>query len=465
MGLTIIEAQKELKKVFGLNEFRPHQKSIIEAVLARQDVLAILPTGGGKSLCFQIPALLLPGLTLVITPLISLMVNQVTTLQRHQVAAAAWHSQLTSQAEKLLIEKITQRQLKLLYLSPEKLLSLNCQKVLKTQTISLVVLDEAHCLALWGFDFRPSYLKISQWLKILPIKPQIMALTATATSEVKKIILKKLDLTQPFIFQQSSVRNNISLRVFQRHTPVAKLITIFSLCQKSLNDTILIYCATRVEVETLTKLFKLYQPDTRKILKYHGGLTALERANALTNFLKLSDCLMIATNAFGMGIDKPNIRLIIHSQLPSNLENFVQEIGRASRDGQPAKSVLIVNDFDWEIQLELSAQQSHHLLKMTWLKYYCLSKKCRTKILANYFNEEIPNCGKCDNCLPKKFLPSEKTWHKYQRLLKLKIPYRQNLKLLSLTHPEKLSDLAKFPGVGPIWLKRWGAQTLQILTT
>ena len=460
---TIVEAKTELKNIFGLNEFRPHQTKIIQAILDNKDVLAILPTGGGKSLCFQVPALLLPGLTLVITPLISLMVNQVAALRRQNVAAEAWHSQLSSQEEKSLLKNISTHQLKLLYLSPEKLLSNKCQEILKNQAISLVVLDEVHCLALWGFNFRPSYLKISDWLKSMLNRPKIVALTATATPEVVAVIISQLSLKIPFIYQQSSIRKNIFPSVIHRQTPAAKLASIFSLCQQQPTNTILIYGATRVEVEWLFDQFTLYQPDQRKILKYHGGMSANDRSQSLKLFLETPENIMLATNAFGMGIDKPNIRLVIHSQLPSNLENFTQEIGRASRDGQPAKTVLIVSDFDWKIQLNLSQTQPQHLRKMLWLKHFCLTKNCLTQTLASYFNESSPSCQNCQNCRSIKFKPSKIIWQKYLNLIQLKIPYRRNLKLIAFSQLKTLTELNKLPGIGPLWSRRWGKQVLKIL--
>jgi ATP-dependent DNA helicase RecQ len=463
-------ATQILRKVFGLAEFRPHQLPIIEAAVAGQDILAVLPTGGGKSLCFQVPGLLKPGVTIVVTPLIALMVDQVRQLTQKNISARAWHSQLSTIEEKNVITQLSTHQLRFLYLSPEKLLSKQCQLILTKQTICLVVIDEAHCLSLWGYDFRPSYLKLGSWLKQLPKKPQVMALTATATSAVRREICQQLELLTPIIINLSTTRKNLRLEVHFRNTFTQKLLAVLALLHSNLEGTTLIYCATRTEVELLAHtLHQLSLHSTKIILSYHGGMTACERQKVQQQFFQNVECCMIATNAFGMGIDKPTIRLLIHFQLPANLENYTQEIGRASRDGLPAKVVLFASDIDWRLQLELSATQRDHPQKMQHLRGFLLTKNCRQQFLARYFGDPTMACGNCDNCLKSRqqsqrqgLWPNPLIFKKYLQLKQLQIPHLVTLKYVALTQPQSFAELQKIPGIGIGWLQRWGKSVLSI---
>ncbi|HCC84254.1 MAG TPA: hypothetical protein DEP87_01040 [Candidatus Pacebacteria bacterium] len=469
---TLAEAETILRTQFHLSKFRPNQFPIIQAALTGRDVFAILPTGGGKSVCFQIPGLLSQQLTIVISPLIALMVDQVTGLKRKKFSAECWHSQLDQNQEQHLLAQLTNQNLKFLYLSPEKLLSSKVQRLLKSQTIGLLVIDEAHCISLWGHDFRPSYLKISGWLETLSPRPQVMALTATATPTVQVEIKKYLNLIQPLVITNEGQRSNLQLQVLNRNSPTKKLISILTLIQNQPQETILIYCATRSEVELLTRILRRLQfrlQFHRPILGYHGGQTKQLRQSLQIQFTETSAVIMIATNAFGMGIDKPNIRLIIHAQLPSNLENYAQEIGRAGRDNLSATTVLLVSEFDWKIQLQLAAHQPYHDFKMTWLRQFILSSQCRSQTLAEYFGQKILVCGQCDNCRQKLKLtahpisqPNPKTFALYQQLKKLKIPYLPTLKLVALTQPHSITELSQIPGVGSGWLKKWSGAVLAL---
>ncbi len=454
---TLAEAEKVLHQYFGFEHFRPSQIPIIEAVLSERDVLALLPTGGGKSLCFQVPGLLRGGVTLVISPLIALMSDQVSHLKKHAITAECWHSQLSETELTAIQLKLAHQKLKFLYLSPEKLWSHQVKKLLNQYKINSVAIDEAHCISLWGHDFRPLYVKIKDWLTTLKKRPQVIALTATATTTVQKEISEFLDLQRPIVINQSAVRNNLAIQVLLRNSPTKKLISILTLLEYYENQTVILYCSTRGEVEQLWQTLQLLLPDT-KIFKYHGGLDKTQRKTTQNSFLTTSAAILVATNAFGMGIDKPDIRLIIHTQLPSNLENYAQEIGRAGRDGELSAAVLLVSDTDWDIQLSLASRQPNHLYKMRYLKYFVETQRCRMSMLSEYFGEPFSNCGTCDVCTGNLELqPSPHTQKIFQALTKLKIPYRQTLKLIALTKPKNLKVL---PGIGQGWIAQWGQKVL-----
>lgn len=456
---TLVDAEKVLLAHFGFAHFRAPQIPIITAVLSGSDVLALLPTGGGKSLCFQVPGLMLSGLTLVISPLIALMVDQVRQLQRKNLAAACWHSQLSAVEVAEIKQQILQQRIKFLYLSPEKIWNAEVKKLLAECELSLLVIDEAHCISLWGHDFRPQYLKLRDWIAALPQRPQIIALTATATPTVQQQIIEFLNLKNPVRVNQSSVRDNLAVQVLLRNSPTKKLISILTLLEHYPNQTAILYCSTRSVVEETGQI--LQKLLNREIYLYHGGLTKTQRQCAQEKFLNSQAAILVATNAFGMGIDKPNIRLIIHTQLPSNLENYSQEIGRAGRDGVLSTAVLLVSETDWQIQLELSAKQPNHAYKMRYLKYYIETQRCRTSMLSEYFGERSAACGKCDVCCQQKNLePTQKTWRLYCSLKKLTIPYLQTLKLISLVKPQSLEKLSSIPGIGPGWIHKWGSNIL-----
>jgi ATP-dependent DNA helicase RecQ len=456
---SIADAEAVLLKHFSFEHFRAPQVPIITAVLSGTDVLALLPTGGGKSLCFQVPGLMRSGLTLVISPLIALMVDQVRQLQRNNIAAVCWHSQLSKIEVAEIEQQIKLRKIKFLYLSPEKIWHPAVQKLLQQCELSLIVIDEAHCISLWGHDFRPQYLKLRDWVAKLEQRPQIIALTATATPTVQQEIIEFLNLKNPVRVNQSSVRDNLAVQVLLRNSPTKKLISILTLLEHYPNQTAILYCSTRSVVEETWQI--LQKLLNREVYFYHGGLSKTARQFAQEKFLSSPTAILVATNAFGMGIDKPDIRLIIHTQIPSNLENYSQEIGRAGRDGKLAAAVLLVSKTDWQIQLELSANQPNHAYKMRYLKYYIETRRCRMSMLSEYFGEQSDNCGKCDVCCQQKTLhPTQKTWQLYGLLKQLKTPYLQTLKLISLVKPQNLEKLSLIPGMGTGMVQKWGQQIL-----
>jgi ATP-dependent DNA helicase RecQ len=302
-------------------------------------------------------------------------------------------------------------------------------------------------------------------------------LTATATAAVQTEIYEALELKNPTILTTSSVRANLSLSVFPRQTPIKKYLTVLTLLAAQPTQTVMLYCATRGEVEFLARVLQQWRPavpesnrDPRPILAYHGRLLAQTRQQVQVEFLRHPNVIMVATNAFGMGIDKPNIRLIIHIQLPSNLENYAQEIGRAGRDNLPARAVLLASDVDWQLQLEMAQRQPDHQRKMAWLREFILTQNCRQQTLATYFGETVERCQKCDVCTqPTQELgllwPDRSTWELYQKLSQLNIPYPSTLKFIALTQPKNFSELQQLPGIGKGWVERWGKEVLMTIKT
>lgn len=394
------ELLKTLKKTFGYGEFRPFQRDIIEASLKGLDTFALLPTGGGKSLCFQLPALLRNGLTVVVSPLIALMKDQVDQLETVGVAATYLNSSLNVSELKTRLRLLHERKFRLLYAAPERLMLDNWRNNLLSWNISAFAIDEAHCISAWGHDFRPEYRQLSRLRELLPDIP-MMALTATATERVQKDIIERLHLRHPSIFAASFDRPNLCYRVQPKDQPI-KQITEF--IRRRPQDSGIVYCATRATADRMAQSLS----DRGFTAKpYHAGLTANERAANQEFFLRDEARIICATIAFGMGINKPNIRWVIHHDLPKNIEGYYQETGRAGRDGLPADCLLLFNAGD-------AAKQSHFIDEMSNLQeqqiareqlrmmiHFAESSSCRHHELLNYFgeNSSLTNCGACDNCL------------------------------------------------------------------
>jgi len=327
-----------LKKVWGFTKFRPLQSEIIESVLGGHDTLALLPTGGGKSICFQVPGLMLEGLTIVISPLIALMQDQILNLKKKKVPAIAIYSGMSRQAIDIALDNCIYGKIKFLYLSPERLKTEIFQQRVSKMNISLMVVDEAHCISLWGYDFRPSYLEITDLRKLLPTT-NVLALTATATPEVTQDIQDKLDLKKTQIFQKSFYRPNLSYSVFKEEDKEKKLLQILT----NVNGSAIIYVSTRRN----TKLVCGYlRKQGIKADFYHGGLSNQERTQKQLKWLDNLSRVMVATNAFGMGIDKPDVRVVIHFDIPDSLEAYYQEAGRAGRDEKKSYTVVVYNERD-----------------------------------------------------------------------------------------------------------------------
>ncbi len=389
-----------LKKYFGYDEFRPMQLDIIKNVLQKRDSLVLMPTGGGKSLCYQIPALKFEGLTIVISPLISLMKDQVDNLKANGIDAEYINSSLLFEEIENVKKKIQRKDVKILYVAPERLALDDFKIFLTTIQISLIAIDEAHCISEWGHDFRQEYRNLKFLKTIFPNVP-IIALTATATLKVKDDILKQLSLTNPRIFISSFNRENLNLIVMQKKNTFNKIL---SLIKKHKNESIIIYCFSRKDTEKIAQRLK---ENGFEALPYHAGLSNKIRKQNQELFIKDKVNIMVATIAFGMGIDKPDIRLIIHHTFPKSIEGYYQEIGRAGRDGLSSDCVLFYSKGDkrkhefFTDQIQDEIIRNTTLDKLNKMMIYCENTSCRRKDILGYFGESFlkNNCGGCDICL------------------------------------------------------------------
>ena len=388
-----------LKSTFGYATFRPLQREIIEANLVGEDVFALLPTGGGKSLCFQLPALARDGLTVVVSPLIALMKDQVDALQASGVAATFLNSTLGAEESRSRLRGLHRGDYKLLYVAPERLMLAGWIENLKTWNVSCIAIDEAHCVSEWGHDFRPEYRQLAKLRTALPEVP-MMALTATATGRVREDIVTHLKLRDPQTFVASFNRPNLTYRVVPKDEPAKQIITFV---RKREHESGIIYCASRATAERVAESLAgrgfLARP-------YHAGLDAAERARNQEMFLRDDTRIMCATIAFGMGINKPNVRWVIHHDLPKNIEGYYQETGRAGRDGLPGDCLLLFSPGDIAKQThfldEITNEQERSIARaqLRQIVHYAESSGCRRAELLQYFGETFPlnNCGACDNC-------------------------------------------------------------------
>lgn len=393
---------------FGHTLFREGQEQLIDSILARQDSFGIMPTGGGKSVCYQIPALLLPGLTLVISPLISLMKDQVSALHDAGISAAYWNSSMDLQEFQWVRDGVRAGEYKLLYIAPERLDNDAFLALMQTQEVSLVAVDEAHCVSQWGQDFRPSYLKIADFVAALPKRPVVAAFTATATEEVREDIIRCLRLEKPNILVTGFDRPNLHFSV-QSHKD--KSAALLNLVRERSDRCGIVYCATRSKVEQLCDMLNHAGiPATR----YHAGLSDEERRANQDEFQFDRKSVMVATNAFGMGIDKSNVSFVIHYNMPKSLEAYYQEAGRAGRDGMPADCILLYSGGDVVTARHLidhsgdtaglsgaarAAVRARDLHRLDRMIGYCKTTGCLRSYLLDYFGQSHPDtCNNCGNC-------------------------------------------------------------------
>ncbi|EGT3615984.1 DNA helicase RecQ [Clostridium perfringens] len=390
-----------LNNIFGYREFRKGQQEVIEKILSGRDVFCILPTGGGKSLCYEIPAYILSGVTLVISPLISLMKDQVDNLNSLGIKAAYISGGNDFEEVKKIMGSFIKCEIKLLYVSPERLENKYFLENVEKANVTQVVVDEAHCVSIWGHDFRKSYSKIKPFINKLRKRPIVTAFTATATEVVMKDSIELLGLKDPFIYKGSFSRDNLEINILKE---VDKLESISEIISEHEEESGIIYCSTKNEVEELYKNM-IYRG--KSVGKYHGSLKDKEKNYYQEEFLNDNFKVMIATNAFGMGIDKPDVKFIIHSTFPKSIENYYQEIGRGGRDGSLAKCYLLYSEQDIRLMDYLISSTTEisrrtiELKKLEQIIEFCNFNKCLRKYILDYFGEEnsIKYCNNCTNCL------------------------------------------------------------------
>ena len=397
-----------LRQIFGYQSFREGQERLVDAALAGRDALGIMPTGAGKSICYQLPALLLPGITLVVSPLISLMRDQVRALVQNGVRAAYLNSSLNARQYQRALQNARQGMYKLIYVAPERLLTEQFLSFAREAEISMLTVDEAHCVSQWGQDFRPSYLEIARFVELLPRRPVLTAFTATATPKVREDILELLRLQDPEVVLTGFDRKNL---FFEVQRPKGKLAAVLRLLGELEGKSGIVYCSTRKTVEQLCDEL---QKRGFEATRYHAGLSDEERKENQEAFIFDRSRVMVATNAFGMGIDKSNVGFVIHYNMPKDLESYYQEAGRAGRDGSPARCVLLYSGRDvitnqflidhaeeqsalTPEQRELVQKESRRRLKE--MTFYATTQDCLRGYILRYFGEKAERfCGDCGNC-------------------------------------------------------------------
>ena len=476
-----------LKKYYGYDSFRAGQEKIIRNILAGRDVLAVMPTGGGKSLCYQLPALALDGITIVISPLISLMQDQVRNLIAMGIRGAYLNSSLTSRQIALATENAVRGVYKIIYVAPERLDTPSFLSFAANADISLIAVDEAHCISQWGQDFRPAYLRIKEFTDKLPKRPPVAAFTATAAPAVRNDITEKLALRSPFTFIGGFDRPNLYFGV---RYPDDKIDFADRYISAHKDESGILYCLTRRETE---KAADALSSLGHSVKAYHAGMSDEERKAVQKDFIYGRIKVIAATNAFGMGIDKPDVRFVIHINMPARIEDYYQQAGRAGRDGEKAECILLYSPSDVSINrymienvpeddpLDPKQRQQNinsRLTAMEQMIFYCKSKHtCLRKRLISYFGQSISgDCGNCSVCSKKQPLISQETERHYDEALysKLKalckrfamfagVPFytiasEKMLREMAEIQPETIAELRKINGLGEEKIKRYGQQ-------
>ena len=473
-----------LKQYFGFSSFRDGQENLIDSILEGHDVLGIMPTGAGKSICFQLPALMFQGITLVVSPLISLMKDQVHSLTQSGIKAAYLNSSLSKGQYQKALRNAINSEYKLIYIAPERLFTYEIMQFAKGANISMVTIDEAHCISQWGQDFRPSYLKIYDFTHELPQRPIISAFTATATRQVRDDIIEKLNLKNPFVLTTGFNRENL---FFSVKKPRNKLSSLKEYIADNAEKTGIIYCLTRKTTEDVCRELAV---EGYSVTRFHAGLTNEEKNRNQDLFVRDERTIMVATNAFGMGIDKSNISYVIHYNMPGSIESYYQEAGRAGRDGTPADCILLYGQKDVQTNKFLiekagykeTAQENiqRNLELLNKIIFYCKSAKCLRSYILNYFGEGAASfCGNCSYC--KKFMQKRKIQHisdmeLFQKLKLLRAMFAASQKVPAYVIfsdatlkdmcdklPTNSTEFLRISGVGDNKLEKYGDPFIKVV--